>query len=352
MKSRLPEGVLVMRISALGDVAMTIPVIYDACLSNPSINFYFLTGNFPSQLFVRVPGNLTVIPVDFNNYKGIPGLWKLFKSLSEKYDFDTVVDLQDVWTTRIIRLFARFSGRYVSYISNGDKEKKALTRPSGKVLLQLKPVIHRYEDALWRGFVYCRHDFRSVFPDGKGPVEAFERVTKPKELNQRWLAVAPFAGQIGKTYPPELMKQVIDHFANRQDIKIFLFGDEGIEAPLLDKLKAGRANVINMSRFKIGLDSELALLSHCDLMISMDAANMHMAALVDLPVVSIWGATHPFAGYLGYERKISDAIQLEMTCRPCSVFGNKPCLHGDYHCLYGIKPSMVIAKASPYLTPL
>lgn len=350
IKHNIPTGVLIMRLSALGDVAMTIPVVYDACLTNPGINFFFLTKTFPAQLFVNAPKNLTVIGIDFNKYKGIRGLWHLFKNLRKEYDFDSVVDLHDVIRTKIIRFFARMSRLNVSYIDKGRKEKRALTKSDGKVLLPLPTTIMRYEDALWRVGVYCRHDFRSVFGEGRGAEAAFSKVVSGKEKGEKWIAVAPFAMYKGKTYPPELMQKVIDEFVGRRDVKIFLLGSGETEAERLDALAQQHENIINMARLKLGLASEIALLSYCDLMISMDSANMHIAALVDLPVISIWGATHPFAGFLGYERKMDDVVQLDMTCRPCSVFGNKPCLRGDYHCLNGISPSLIIEKASRYLS--
>ena len=93
------------------------------------------------------------------------------------------------------------------------------------------------------------------------------------------------------------------------------------------------------------MERELILMSHLDVMVSMDSANMHLASLVNTPVVSIWGATHPYCGFMGYGQKAENALQIEnLECRPCSVFGNKPCLHGDYRCLIRITPEMVVQK--------
>lgn len=76
----------------------------------------------------------------------------------------------------------------------------------------------------------------------------------------------------------------------------------------------------------------------------MDSANMHLASLVGLRTVSVWGATHPYTGFLGWRQRTRDVVQLDMTCRPCSVFGDRPCFRGDYHCLAGITPKMIIEK--------
>ena len=69
-------------------------------------------------------------------------------------------------------------------------------------------------------------------------------------------------------------------------------------------------------------------------MISMDSANMHLASLVGTRCVSVWGSTHHFAGFLGYGQSVDDVVEVkDLTCRPCSVFGDKPCYRGDWACL-------------------
>ena len=81
----------------------------------------------------------------------------------------------------------------------------------------------------------------------------------------------------------------------------------------------------------------------------MDSANMHLASLTGIPVVSIWGATHPYAGFMGWGQSLDNAIQLDMDCRPCSIFGQKPCRLGDYPCLNNIKPETVVEKINTLL---
>ena len=88
----------------------------------------------------------------------------------------------------------------------------------------------------------------------------------------------------------------------------------------------------------------MELISNLDLMVSMDSSALHMSSLVGVPVVSVWGATHPFAGFYGFGQDPSLAVQLDMACRPCSVYGNKPCLYGTYACMSGIPPETIVEK--------
>ena len=62
------------------------------------------------------------------------------------------------------------------------------------------------------------------------------------------------------------------------------------------------------------------------------------------PVVSIWGATHPYAGFMGWHQRMENAVQMDLSCRPCSIFGNKPCFRGDYACMNLLDEATIIAR--------
>ena len=96
-----------------------------------------------------------------------------------------------------------------------------------------------------------------------------------------------------------------------------------------------------------GLSYELDLMRRLTVMLSMDSANMHLASLVGTRVVSIWGATHPYAGFLGWQQSPEDCIQLDMPCRPCSIYGNKPCIYKDHRCMTQIKPETIVKAVIP-----
>ena len=78
--------------------------------------------------------------------------------------------------------------------------------------------------------------------------------------------------------------------------------------------------------------------------VSLDSANMHLASLFGVPVVSVWGATHPFAGFFGWAQPTDNAVQIDLYCRPCSVFGNKPCYRGDHACMQQLPEEKIIEK--------
>ena len=93
---------------------------------------------------------------------------------------------------------------------------------------------------------------------------------------------------------------------------------------------------------RAGLAEETDLIAHLDCVVSMDSLVMHLASLTATPVVSVWGATHPKMGFLGYGCTTEGIVQRsDLSCRPCSVYGKKPCKFGDYRCLSGIEPQEI-----------
>lgn len=343
-RNKEQRAVLISRFSALGDVAMTLPSVYDACAANPDIQFYFLTRHHPAQVFINRPANLTPAPVNLENYKGVQGLWRLAKALKKRYGITDYIDLHDVVRTKFLRLFMRLQGVKVKSIDKGRRSKKELTRRTNKMVVQLKPMPERYREVFYKGGIALANDFESLFGNGKGDFSDFSKITGNKKGDEKWIAIAPFAKHKGKIYPVELLERVVEHFDRRGGVRMFLLGFGEEEKTIIARLAARYKSVINMAEANLGIPAELSLLSHCDVMLSMDSANMHLASLVGLRVVSVWGATHPYTGFLGWKQRTRDVVQLDMTCRPCSVFGDKPCARGDYHCLAGITPKMIIER--------
>lgn len=344
------RNVLIVRFSALSDVAMTVPVVYSVCEENPDTQFVMVTRQVASTLFINTPSNLEVVGVNVaENYKGIGGLYRLFKELHAKYNPEVFIDLHDVVRTWVLGFFFSLKGVPVKRIDKGRQGKRALTRRFNKRMFPLISSRERYREVFYRaGFVFDE-TFKSLFGGEKPNPTVFEEITTPKNENERWIAIAPFAKHPGKIYPIHLMKKVLEEVASWRDVKIFLFGGGAEEQKVLGEWAGEFDNVISLAGKRYGFPMELSLLSHCDVMVSMDSANMHLASLVCLPVVSIWGATHPYCGFMGWHQDPHDTVQLNMLCRPCSVFGNKPCRFKDFFCLSGIAPTLVVSHIKDVL---
>lgn len=340
--------ILVLRFSALGDVAMTVPVITSLAERYPETEITVVSRTFMWPLFSKMPSNVLFRGVDVNRYKGPAGLFRLFRRLKEDGGYDAVADLHDVLRSKILRTFFALSGAGVAHIKKGRKEKKALTRHRHKVLRQLPSSFTRYEKVFADLGFPVNTEFHSIFRNGKGDLSLFQ-TTAGRPDGRRWIGIAPFAAHRGKMLPETTIVSLIHELSAHENWRIFLFGGGETERRLLEHWASDHPNVQCMAG-KSNLYEELALISHLDVMVSMDSANMHLASLTGIPVISIWGATHPFAGFMGWGQTADRAIQTELPCRPCSIFGNRPCFRKDYACLTGIKVKDIASKVEETLS--
>lgn len=341
--------ILVIRFSAIGDVAMTIPVVYSLARQYPGLEITVLSRGFLAPLFQTAPSNIRFLGVDLKkDYQGFKGLSRLFREL-KAMDFDYVADLHDVFRSQYLRWRFRLSGVTTAHIDKGKRGKRKLVRRYFKVLKPQESSFVRYEKVFARlgfGITPC---FRSVFQEKEADFATIEKLTGDKG-EQKWLGIAPYARHKGKIYPLHLQEQIVAHFAKKAGVKIFLFGGGHEEERLFSSWTEKYSG--SVFRLKgLNLHSELLLMSRLDAVISMDSANMHLASLVATPVISIWGATHPYAGFMGWNQKPGNAVQVDLPCRPCSVFGLKPCYRKDYACLNSILPQAVIRRTEQILFP-
>ena len=331
------RNVLVMRLSVLGNVAMTIPVLYPVCKANPDTRFIMLTKRWPASMFRDRPANLKVVDFDVNeNHSGLFGLLKLAAKLYKLYDIDAVADLHNVSGTWIIDAYMRCRGAKVARMDREKPKRRALVNHKTKE--PVTPIHERYR-WVFRELGFETPDNFTRLYEGRDVPDT--PIVPMKEEGQRWIAISPFSSHRQKAYPLEQMEEVIAELCKRENYRIFLMGGGKQEKIALRKIARKYKNVVSMAEVKHSFIDEYALLAKCDLMLTMESANMHLASLVDLQAMTVWGPTSPACGYLGYNQMVEDDIQLDMDCRPCSITGDKPCKFGDFRCLKNIKPEYI-----------
>ena len=329
------KKLLIIRFSALGDIAMTVPIVYDFAVQYPDLDITMLSREMARPLFERMPSNVHFFGADLKGrHKGLLGLCRLWRDARMK-DSDYIADFHNVLRTQWLRAESCLRCKKIAKIDKGRKGKKALTRKKDKIFVQQATSFERYAKVLEQLGYPIKPQFTKL--DYSSFCET------QKETCGTWIGIAPFAKYTAKIYPMEKMEKVVKALSERDNTTVFLFGGGEKEKQQIAELCAKYPRV-KAVQSQHGLAGELALMGQLDVMLSMDSANMHLASLVGTRVVSIWGGTHPYAGFLGWNQKPSDCIQLDMPCRPCSVYGNKSCYRGDYACLNGITPSQIVEK--------
>lgn len=339
------KHILVSRFSSMGDVAMTVPVLKALLEQNPDTEITYVSRPQFAAFFKNIP-RLTYFSADLDKeFKGFDGMIRLYNQLKKQQQFNYFADLHGSLRTKVLRRLFRLSGVKYAYINKGREEKKLLTRFPKKVLKPLKRTTERYADVFRELGSTLKLDHQLV-KDARPLSNEITKTTGDK--TNVWVGISPFAKHTGKIFPLEKMEKVIGELS-KQDVTIFLFGGSDQEQAICNTWALKYNNVVSVVR-KLNLEQELALISQLDVMLSMDSAGMHMASLVGTPVVSIWGATHHFAGFLGYGQLEHDIVADSIECRPCSVYGDKPCFRGDYACLHRIETKTVIEHLNKYIS--
>lgn len=326
--------ILVIRFSAMGDVAMTAPILKEFNQHYPDTQVLFISREFFRPFFNDIK-NLTFIPFDpLKRHKGFFGIFRLFLELREHH-ITAVADLHQNLRSRILNLLFFFQGVKRATISKGRKDKAALTRKKDKVFAPLQQTVERYADVFKKlGYPFTlSNTLKQVSPALLNP-DIFPLKTK------KWVGVSPFAQHLQKVYPLHKMESVVYSLADLGH-QLFILGGTSEEEKIADSWASKHKNVHSLVR-KIKLEEELGFISNLDVMLSMDSSGMHLASLKNIPVVSVWGATHPYAGFLGYGQSMADAVQIDLYCRPCSVYGNVPCYRGDFACMNNLAESTVV----------
>jgi len=336
---------LVIRLSALGDVAILVPLLKNLAEQYPEHHFTIISQPFAARLFDGCPPNITFIAVETKGrHKGQLGLIRLFRDIDGKH-FDVVCDMHDTIRSRFLGLLFAFYRIPLSRINKERSERRKLTRKDNKIFKQLKSTFENYREVFSRvGLSLAYFDAFPKMGPSTEALKVFEPVYGPK--TNKWIGIAPFAKHQGKIYPLDKMEQVIARFACDETYKVFLFGGGSNELVQMKIWQDKYPSLLIPN--KIGLSNEIKLMSCLDVMLTMDSANMHLASLAFTPVVSIWGATHPYAGFYGLYQDERNMIQAELSCRPCSVFGDKPCFRKDYACLNMISPQVVIQRIEKF----
>lgn len=311
---------VIFRFSSLGDVAITVPVLRTLFATYPQLKVTFVSKPFCAPLFKEFK-SLRFYPLDLNGrHKGMAGMYRLYKELL-RLDVNAIADLHQVLRTEVLRRLFYASGYFnVATIQKGRKEKKALTRAKNKKLLPLTPTVYRYAD-VFRRLGYPVDLSQHEFPALASLPPAIQQDFAQNQM--QWIGVAPFATHPGKVYPLDFMQKVIGFL--EKEYQIFLFGAGVEETRQLDIWEHAFKNVYNTAG-KLALDEQLDVMGHLDIMLAMDSANGHMAANANVPVVTLWGMTHPFAGFAPFGQQAKQQIMVDRTHYPkipSSIYGNK-----------------------------
>jgi ADP-heptose:LPS heptosyltransferase len=330
------KKILVLRFSAMGDVALCLPVIKRALALDSNLYITIATKDQYAFLFENVD-RLQVIALDFDKtYKGVSGLVKLSRHLAFK-QYDYIIDLHNVLRTHFLRFLMKRRSKLIVF-NKGRGEKLAYIKN------KVKPLIHtteRYAEAFTKA--KCNIDTQFKYPAIELTEEAHSEAGnffKKYALNKA-IGLAPFAAHEPKSIPDEELDKLLTLLLADKLISVFVFAGPAHQTYIGELQQKFGKHIINTA--SISIQAQIALMSKLDYLITADSANMHFAALQAVPVKSIWGATSSALGFAPLDSAAHQIFEANLACQPCSVFGNKACTNKDkYACFKAIDWEEVI----------
>jgi ADP-heptose:LPS heptosyltransferase len=319
------KKILASRFSALGDVAIAVHVLSAVLQQNPEVEILLLTKTPFRQLFENID-RISFFDVDLKEkHKGVFGIKKLVAEILTEHKIDYYADIHDVLRTKLIKFFLPNKIKK-AVIDKGRREKKLLTKKNNKKLHQLKHSAERYAD------VFIKLGLKAdLTKPAKLPIFApSKNIAQVLRLPSPKIGIAPFAAHKSKMYPIEKMEKVVAELSEKQTVLVFGGGQK--EKEVAENWEKKHSNVHSVIS-KYSMKDEIALLNNCKAVITMDSGNMHLASLTKTKIISFWGATHPFLGFTPFNSPDFIVVQKDLSCRPCSVFGNKECYKGTWECL-------------------
>jgi ADP-heptose:LPS heptosyltransferase len=343
---------LIVRYSQIGDVLILMPLIFSLSKRYPDDEFTVLTNPKFAGLFRQMPPNVSLFPMTYRK-KHIPlrGLihllnryLMLFKiCFSKKYDKvallqngtfeDQLQAILSIRKSRIVKI------DLTDFLST---EKLRNNVPDSPSLFQL------FADTLSAlDYSGLKNEFDLSFytqPERKQNLLKKCNINKNKQL----IGIAPFSRLKAKMYPLSEIEQIVRYYHHTSDVCLLILGGGEEEKIQAERWKAKYPEIVSLVG-ALPFDEELTLISACKVVLSMDSANMHLAALAGIPVVSVWGPSDPKLGYYPAGQDIANSIQKELPCRPCSFWGENPCINPTKYDCMNISVNIITEKINSFL---
>jgi ADP-heptose:LPS heptosyltransferase len=343
------KKILVLRFSAMGDVVLLVPVIKSLIAANPDVEVTVVTRPKFAPFFYDME-RVVAFPADVDyTYNGIFGMRDLFRTLIRKADYDIVIDMHNHIRTVFLRTLFKIFGTDVIVFDKGRAEKKAFSLRENKITTPLLHTVERYKKAFEQaGFSFAIGSPPYFSMSDSVQMAASDWLAqKNLRKKEKWIGIAPFARHASKIWPLENYSSVIENVLKKVPAKFFLFGGDEKEVKVFENLQKKFPGNCEVVAGQLKLRQEIVIMQNLDLMLCVDSSNMHLASLAGVPLLSIWGGTHPDVGFGPWGKGEESIIQVsrsELPCRPCSVYGRETCYVGGFPCLTRISADQIAEK--------
>ncbi|MFC1502227.1 lipopolysaccharide heptosyltransferase II [bacterium] len=338
----IPKRILIIRLSAMGDVLLTTPLLRILKKHYQKMDIHFCVKKQFAPLIETNPSVQSVI--SFSPGGGLKELRRIL-NLIRQSRYDAIIDLQVNFRSWLLR---RFSGvrRKIRY--HPQRWRRFL-------LVHFR--MNRYKNNVPIPLRYIRAlKSWGVEDDGEGldlvvasparkSILSILKEAGVKKKN-RLIVLAPGAGRGTKRWPADKFTEVGNYF-HQKGMRVCIVGGNGDET-VCDRIHRDMLFPVMNFVSKFSLHETAALIAESDILISNDTGVMHIGCALRKPVVALFGPTTHHLGFSPF-RTQAKVIERDLDCRPCSYHGTETCPKGHFRCMVDISSSQVIQAAEKLL---
>jgi heptosyltransferase I len=287
------ERVLMVRLSAIGDVVHTMPVAAALKRTFPHLHVTWAVEErcVPMVEMNRYVDSVFSIP----RHRWRKQRWQprtlgemvsLFRSLrSGRYQL--ALDLQGLLKSAVV---ARFCGAPARLGYHWQREGASLLIKAAVPRADSTHVVEQYLDVVrGLGAVAEPIDFGIEVPNA--PQESAKKMLGDLGVTDGYAVINPSAGAPGKRWPPERFAEITDRFEER-GLPVVLVGHR-LDAPIEQAISAEAKSPVRSLVGKTDLQELTAVLAGAVVHLSGDTGSAHIAAAMRVPVISLFGPTDP-----------------------------------------------------------
>lgn len=314
--------ILLIRLSSIGDVILTTPLLRCLKTQLPSSQLHVITKPLSAQLLQGNPFIDSLIEYDGSALQ-----------LSELHSqhYDCIIDLHNNHRSR--RLRRSFPCRSLVY--RKENFAKFILVLLKRDIMSGRHVVDRYFDAVKP---------LGVVNDGKGlELSPFTFQSPLFSTSRPFVVIACGAQHETKRIPPDKIALI----ANSIDAPVALLGDnsDGLRIRHL----ALSSNVVNLCGLTT-LTESAAIISQASAVVTSDSAMMHVAAAYRRKVLALWGSTSPRFGFWAYATDRTDYTVPSLPCWPCRRMGSSRCPKGHFHCMMNQDYNAIVSQLKSILS--
>lgn len=327
--------ILIIRLSSLGDIVLTTPVLRLLRQHCPAARIDFLLKAEYQDVLRAHPCVDRLLLWDTRQ-----SLWATLRTL-RRTRYDVVLDLHR--TLRSCLLYGGVAARRRLAYGKRTLRRALLVHLGWNTLGAMTSVPELYAAPLRRLGISTPLPMLEMHLDTAShrAIEQYLARVLPEGVGRPLLAVAPGARWSTKRWPVDRFARVAEELARQHRASVVILGDAR-DVPLGRELRQ-RLNVpVLDSVGQLSLMQTAALLQRCHLLLCNDSGLMHMATALRVPVVAIFGPTVQEFGFYPFQAQ-AQVVSQALPCRPCSTKGSRRCPRGHHHCMQRLPSEQVLA---------